>query len=153
MKDNCERCEKKLNNSNTVWLELSNTDGLYYEKIPKDHVSQGAFPFGSTCAKIELMETERKNKEKNSESLTSKQRKLRLFTYKVLPWTETLPMRIKLTDELFQVSVTISTTDIDKRFDDYLFDWFEEKGIEIVHTAEIKGLRTYLTTNLSTSIK
>jgi hypothetical protein len=48
-----------------VWLELSNTDGKYYKidelskrSIPEGHISQGAFPFGSTCAKEQLKETE-----------------------------------------------------------------------------------------------
>jgi hypothetical protein len=51
-KEKCEQCEKVLNPKRTVWLELSNTDGNYYlpENFPKDHISQGAFPFGSTCA-------------------------------------------------------------------------------------------------------
>lgn len=47
----CEHCNKKLNPSRVVWLELSNTDGNYYNEIPKDHISQGAFSFGPDCAK------------------------------------------------------------------------------------------------------
>lgn len=45
----CSRCNEKLNN--VRWLELSITDGKYYEggKFPKGHESQGFFPFGSAC--------------------------------------------------------------------------------------------------------
>lgn len=47
----CTECNEILTSKKIVWLELSNTDGNYYKKIPKDHVSQGGFPFGSTCSK------------------------------------------------------------------------------------------------------
>lgn len=50
----CERCGEILKPQRIVWLELSNTDGFYYKDIPKGHVSQGVFPFGSHCAKKEL---------------------------------------------------------------------------------------------------
>jgi len=61
----CERCGEVLIAKRVVWLELSNTDGKYYKidelskrSIPEGHISQGAFPFGSTCAKEQLKETE-----------------------------------------------------------------------------------------------
>lgn len=47
----CQRCDEILNPDKIVWLELSQTDGKYYNEIPKDHISQGGFPFGSACAK------------------------------------------------------------------------------------------------------
>ncbi|MFA5420252.1 MAG: hypothetical protein WC341_17495 [Bacteroidales bacterium] len=50
----CERCGEILKPERIVWLELSQTDGKYYKDVPGGHVSQGAFPFGSQCAKIEL---------------------------------------------------------------------------------------------------
>jgi hypothetical protein len=46
----CEKCNEVLNPKKVVYLELSNTDGKYYETIPEGHVSQGEFPFGKTCA-------------------------------------------------------------------------------------------------------
>jgi hypothetical protein len=59
----CQRCGEKLKPQRIVWLELSNTDGNYYEideltqrSIPEGHKSQGAFPFGSTCAKKQIHE-------------------------------------------------------------------------------------------------
>jgi hypothetical protein len=59
----CERCGEVLKDKRVVWLELSNTDGKYYEinelterSIPEGHVSQGAFPFGATCAKKQIQE-------------------------------------------------------------------------------------------------
>jgi len=61
----CQRCGKVLMTEIVVWLELSNTDGKYYKinglterSIPEGHISQGAFPFGSTCAKKQLLENE-----------------------------------------------------------------------------------------------
>ena len=50
----CQRCNEILNPDHVVWLELSNTDGKYYKKIPNDHVSQGAFSFGRKCSIEEL---------------------------------------------------------------------------------------------------
>jgi hypothetical protein len=55
----CERCGEILNPDRAVWLELSQTDGKYYVEIPKDHVSQGGFSFGSACAKTQLKETKK----------------------------------------------------------------------------------------------
>jgi hypothetical protein len=59
----CQRCGEVLKDERVVWLELSNTDGKYYKidelaerSIPEDHISQGAFPFGSTCAKKQIEE-------------------------------------------------------------------------------------------------
>jgi hypothetical protein len=53
----CERCGEKLKEKNIKWLELSITDGNYYTTLPKDHESQGAFPFGTTCATEQIKET------------------------------------------------------------------------------------------------
>jgi hypothetical protein len=53
-KPRCERCGKKLNIKGTVWLELSLTDGRYYENIPLGHESQGRFSFGPECWKQEI---------------------------------------------------------------------------------------------------
>jgi hypothetical protein len=47
----CTECNEILTSKNIVWLELSNSDGNYYKEIPDGHVSQGGFPFGSTCSK------------------------------------------------------------------------------------------------------
>ena len=52
----CERCGDKLNPKKAVWLELSLTDGKYYETIPPDHVSQGSFSFGKACSINQLKE-------------------------------------------------------------------------------------------------
>ena len=49
----CTKCNEILK-SKIVWLELSNTDGQYYEQIPENHISQGGFPFGQKCAQTEL---------------------------------------------------------------------------------------------------
>jgi len=48
----CSNCGKKLKSNQTIWLELSTTDGLVYDpsEFPKDHQSQGMFEFGSDCA-------------------------------------------------------------------------------------------------------
>ena len=56
----CEKCGKKLNPKKIVWLELSNTDGKFYETIPTDHISQGGFAFGVDCAKTELKQIKNK---------------------------------------------------------------------------------------------
>lgn len=57
----CQRCNEKLNPKKIVWLELSMTDGNYYEceKFPSNHESQGGFSFGSACAKTQVKETEK----------------------------------------------------------------------------------------------
>jgi len=52
----CERCGEKLNPKTAVWLELSMTDGKYYNQIPEGHDSQGGFSFGKACAKPQLNE-------------------------------------------------------------------------------------------------
>ncbi len=52
----CERCGEKLNPKTAVWLELSMTDGKYYNQIPEGHDSQGGFSFGKACAKSQLKE-------------------------------------------------------------------------------------------------
>ena len=53
----CERCREILNPKKTKWLELSNTDGNYYVEIPKGHISQGEFSFGTVCAITQINET------------------------------------------------------------------------------------------------
>jgi hypothetical protein len=53
----CERCGKPLEPGRIHWLELSSTDGKYYEVIPEGHISQGLFAFGSDCAKLETQIT------------------------------------------------------------------------------------------------
>lgn len=52
----CTRCEAWINPKTFKWLELSLTDGNYYEVLPEGHKSQGSFPFGADCAKIVLDE-------------------------------------------------------------------------------------------------
>ena len=48
----CYQCGKVLSDKHKpASLELSNTDGKWYENIPKGHISQGWFYFGSTCVK------------------------------------------------------------------------------------------------------
>jgi hypothetical protein len=49
----CERCKEVLKPDRIVWLEYSQTDQKYYRVLPEEHLSQGCFPFGSGCAKIE----------------------------------------------------------------------------------------------------
>ena len=53
----CERCGEVLLPEKVKWLELSITDGNYYETIPEGHKSQGGFAFGSICAKKQIQET------------------------------------------------------------------------------------------------
>jgi hypothetical protein len=53
----CERCGQVLNPKKIKWLELSNTDGNYYVEIPKGHISQGSFSFGTDCATEQIRET------------------------------------------------------------------------------------------------
>lgn len=52
--ERCQRCGEELHPDRVEWLELSNTDGKYYRAIPEGHISQGAFPFGQTCATKQL---------------------------------------------------------------------------------------------------
>ena len=53
----CERCKKALDPEKIKWLELSATDGKYYEDIPAGHRSQGFFSFGVACATTQLKNT------------------------------------------------------------------------------------------------
>jgi hypothetical protein len=53
----CERCGEALNPAKVKWLELSNTDGNYYVNLPKGHISQGAFSFGTVCATNQIKKT------------------------------------------------------------------------------------------------
>jgi len=50
----CEKCERVLDETKIVWLELSITDGRYYLELPKGHESQGGFAFGADCAAKEI---------------------------------------------------------------------------------------------------
>jgi len=59
----CERCNEVLNPSKAKWLELSNTDNNYYVEIPKGHISQGGFSFGTACATTQIKETINKLKQ------------------------------------------------------------------------------------------
>lgn len=52
----CERCGEVLKQTQTVWLELSLTDGRYFNVLPGGHESQGDFPFGKTCARLVVQE-------------------------------------------------------------------------------------------------
>lgn len=49
----CDRCGEELKPGKIVWLELSTTDGEYYnpKNFPIGHLSQGLYPFGISCAK------------------------------------------------------------------------------------------------------
>lgn len=51
----CTRCEKKLNKNNMVMLELDQRTDTYHnlQNVPQDK-SQGWFPFGKDCAKVEI---------------------------------------------------------------------------------------------------
>ena len=62
----CERCGERLRVSAAKWLELSETDGNYYVEIPKGHISQGCFSFGTACATTELKATTEKLKSLNT---------------------------------------------------------------------------------------
>jgi hypothetical protein len=53
----CERCKEVLDNKTAKWLELSQTDGNYYTTLPVNHISQGNFSFGTTCATKQINET------------------------------------------------------------------------------------------------
>jgi hypothetical protein len=57
----CTECGDILTSKKIVWLELSNSDGNYYREIPKGHVSQGGFPFGTTCSKKVLKNDGKRN--------------------------------------------------------------------------------------------
>lgn len=69
----CERCGEVLNPKRAKWLELSNTDGNFYIEIPKSHVSQGCFAFGTACAFNQLDYQTKLKGEKNER--TNKQNK------------------------------------------------------------------------------
>ena len=48
----CEHCERKLNPTKIVWLELNNVTNTYHVEgeVPEEQ-SQGLFTFGSACAR------------------------------------------------------------------------------------------------------
>ena len=51
-KEYCTKTDALLTEDSVCWLELSNTDGLYYHNnIPVGHESQGWFPFTKEAAK------------------------------------------------------------------------------------------------------
>lgn len=51
--DCCERCGEKLNPKTLEWLELDTRTNRFHwpEDFPASGLSQGAFPFGTACAK------------------------------------------------------------------------------------------------------
>lgn len=54
--ETCTECGESLNNPKKIkWL--SQTDGYYYANLPAMHTSQGAFPFGTSCATKKIKET------------------------------------------------------------------------------------------------
>ena len=53
----CTTCNKVLSSNDIVELELSITDGRYYDVLPPKHESQGYFPFELKCAVKELCNT------------------------------------------------------------------------------------------------
>ena len=48
--EKCEHCQKPLKEDQIIWLELDMISGEYKENIKSEN-SQGAFPFGKSCAK------------------------------------------------------------------------------------------------------
>lgn len=60
--EKCTRCGEILKAKSVKILELSQTDGMYYHNLPKGHISQGGFVFGTRCATIELQATTEKLK-------------------------------------------------------------------------------------------
>jgi hypothetical protein len=48
----CERCNQKIDHDKTIWLELSNTSGNYYETLP----------YGIVCSHVQIQETFSPNK-------------------------------------------------------------------------------------------
>ena len=53
----CEKCNELLDSKKAKWLEFSITDGNYYTTLPKGHISQGWFSFGTICATKQINET------------------------------------------------------------------------------------------------
>lgn len=53
--DTCIRCAKRLDHSNSVWLELNCRTGLYCVGGVPEADSQGSFEFGAACARAILM--------------------------------------------------------------------------------------------------
>jgi len=53
----CNRCGEVIDGKKAKWLELSNTDGNFYTTLPKSHISQGSFSFGTACATKQINET------------------------------------------------------------------------------------------------
>ena len=49
----CTRCDRKLKEKDTVWLELDTRTNTYTSDFVPEKHSQGGFSFGKTCAKIE----------------------------------------------------------------------------------------------------
>jgi hypothetical protein len=54
IKHRCIRCEAKLADSKIVWLEFDQRTGTYTDKPVPAEFSQGGFPFGKDCAKVEI---------------------------------------------------------------------------------------------------
>ncbi len=55
LRNKCERCGEELHPDRETMLELDQRTNTFTnsEDVPED-VSQGWFPFGATCAKVEL---------------------------------------------------------------------------------------------------
>lgn len=55
----CTRCGERLKNEKgVVWLELNFRTGRYSDETVPPAESQGAFPFGSACAKTTVKESQ-----------------------------------------------------------------------------------------------
>ena len=50
----CECCDRTLNPSTMVWLELDSNTGLYRKPGECKGLSQGEFTFGKACAAKKL---------------------------------------------------------------------------------------------------
>lgn len=53
MTQECTKCDRPLDDTKIVWLELNGRTGIYYrsadEEVPARE-TQGEFPFGEACA-------------------------------------------------------------------------------------------------------
>ena len=49
--EECCLCGKPVLKDKMMEVELSNTDGCYYKKLPEGHESQGCFAIGPECIK------------------------------------------------------------------------------------------------------
>jgi len=51
MTEHCTCCGRPLKESRIVWLELDQRINEYHDGIIPEESSQGAFPFGTDCAR------------------------------------------------------------------------------------------------------